>query len=402
MSTREPAYSTDGRTEHLVDVKGRWLETSGGILYVVSERVQFDDDLSHWRLAFQRLLEINENKARSLIETAVDRSIKEFGALPSELPPEARVKPLTLASAQILGLSADQHRLPESLSNSGTTFDGSPADHVFAGTISGNRQRMVIGNRLAEYAWQIETDKCKPVAASSVAYDRSYYESPRHAHCGMRDYIHHDDWRLEKSRRLMRIVTAATKPEFEERQIKSIRALDVGSATGYYRKAMEELGYVHYGIDLSREAIAVCKETFGYETWHGSVIDLARFVDAGNERFNLITLWDTIEHFDDPGQVIRILKEFLSDEGMLVVRTPSLTALEAEILKDMYYSFKLDHVRYFSPKSLTALMRLNGLQPIYIETTSHLFKGLLGANYLYQVGQELRGADIVAIYKAAG
>ncbi len=196
----------------------------------------------------------------------------------------------------------------------------------------------------------------------------------------------------------MRIVTGATQYELAKRSGQTLCALDVGSATGYYRKAMDELGYNHSGIDLSREAIAICKETFGFETWHGSVLELDRFVNEGKKRFDLITLWDTIEHFDDPFQVVSILKNYLSTQGVLVIRTPSLTALEAEILKDMYYSFKLDHVRYFSPKSLTALMNMNGLRELYIETTSHLFKGFLGADFLYKTGKELCGADILAIY----
>jgi hypothetical protein len=72
--------------------------------------------------------------------------------------------------------------------------------------------------------------------------------------------------------------------------------------------------------------------------------------------------------------------------------------MEADLLGDRYYSYKLDHIRYFSPASLTSLMKLCGLEKIYLETTSHLFKGLLAADFLHQLGQQLKGADIVAVY----
>lgn len=397
MNKTEPESLFEAQAMHSADRIGQWLETSGGIIYVVSDSVQFDDDLSHWQLGFQRLLEIDEPRARTLIETAVDVSINEMGALPSELSAQLRVNALKIAAGKLFALPAGACQLQNGLSG-GKSFDGSPADTVFAASISGNWQRMVVGSRASEYAWQIEAENHTLVTASSIAYDRSYYECPKHAHCGMRDYIHHDDWRLEKARRLMRIVTGATRREPAKMPGQALSALDVGSATGYYRKAMDELGYAHCGIDLSKEAISICKETFGYETWHGSVMDLDRFADAGRQRFDLITLWDTIEHFDDPFQVVSIVKNYLSSQGVLVIRTPSLTALEADILKDMYYSFKLDHVRYFSPKSLTAMMNMHGLQELYLETTSHLFKGFLGADYLYKIGKELRGADILAVY----
>jgi hypothetical protein len=73
-------------------------------------------------------------------------------------------------------------------------------------------------------------------------------------------------------------------------------------------------------------------------------------------------------------------------------------AFEAAILGDYYYSYKLDHVLYFSPTSLNAMMSRLGLRPLYIETDSHIFKGVLGADYLFKKGRALEGADILAVY----
>jgi hypothetical protein len=39
-----------------------------------------------------------------------------------------------------------------------------------------------------------------------------------------------------------------------------------------------------------------------------------------------------------------------------------------------------------------------GLEPIYVDTDSHIFKGLLGADYLFKQGKALKGADILAVY----
>jgi len=64
----------------------------------------------------------------------------------------------------------------------------------------------------------------------------------------------------------------------------------------------------------------------------------------------------------------------------------------------MYYSYKLDHTSYFSLRSLDALLKMAGLVPIHTETVSHIFKGFLGVQYLYDAGRRMEGADILAVY----
>ncbi len=384
----------------MLHYEAEWLETSAGLLYVAGGHVQFEDDFAHWRDGFCRLLEISDDKARRLIEQAVLAGAEMHGKLPHETSPADRCPALASAVGSLFELPREPAAAYEMQLSWGTTFDGLPADTIFARSISGNRDRMVVGNRQCQFGWQISRADRKPVDATTVEYDRSYYDAPRQPHCGMRDYIRHDDWRLAKARRLIGTVLKAARESSIEWALSPgpVRVLDVGSATGYFRKAMSERGFDHYGIDVSADAIDICREMFGFETWHGPVFELPRFIGAEELRFQMITLWDTIEHFNDPLSVVNLLKTYLSHHGVLVIRTPSLTAFEADILGDMYYSYKLDHVRYFSPRSLTAMMEMAGLQEIYLETTSHIFKGLLGADHLYQMGKALRGADIVALY----
>jgi 2-polyprenyl-3-methyl-5-hydroxy-6-metoxy-1,4-benzoquinol methylase len=383
--------------------QGEWLETAAGLWYVVNDTVQFADDFSHWNDGFCRLLEISDVKARSLISQIVSTIYDTTGRLPSQLLPVECIDGLKSATRSFFNVAGGLITR-EFEPSWGTTFQGKPADTIFAPSISGNRQRMIIGQRETDFGWQVDVETGLPVSADSVSYDQSYYDSPKLAHCGMRDYVRDEDWRMEKARRLMTtVITGAGERGQKWRAHPSaVRALDVGSAMGYFRRAMAELGFEHHGIDLSPDAISICKQRFGYETWQGSVFDLSEVAQSFERGFDLITLWDTIEHLDNPLSAVRLLRDYLKPDGVLVIRTPSLSAFEADVLGEMYYSFKLDHIRYFSPRSLTALMGIAGLKPVYVETTSHLFKGLLGADFLYQLGSRLRGADIVAIYSVTG
>lgn len=381
---------------------GKWIESTLGILYVVNESVQFSDDWDHWRNGFCRLLEIPEEKARKFVEEMVTVAQEQHGKLLQDLPENERVACLTEATDRILygkqrpgGGNGGEKMHPSWGSD---PISNSTADTIYAHSVSGDSARLVVGNKEHEFAWLIDAKTQKPVTADSIVYDTTYF-SAGDAHYGMKHYIAQSDWRLEKSRRLVRTVLATIGPRKVKwlAKPKETRVIDIGSGIGYYRKAFDELGLAHYGIDLSTDIIVKCKEYFGFETWH---CELTKLHDVcADMKFHMISMWDVIEHLEDPLSAVQFLKNFLTPDGVLVVRTPNLSASEAEILGDFYYSFKFDHVRYFSTRSLDYTMDRAGLKPVYVETSSHIFKGALGVESMYKTGQALKGADIVGVYE---
>ncbi|HEY9786878.1 MAG TPA: class I SAM-dependent methyltransferase [Candidatus Obscuribacterales bacterium] len=377
---------------------GKWIETTLGIIYVIGENVQFYDDHDHWRNGFCRLLEIPEAQARTFVEQAVASARENFGKLFSDLDCNEKLACLSQATERTLyrGERPSGSNIEPSW---GADPDGTPADCIYAYTISGDRTRIVAGVRAKEYAWLVDAANNKPVTADSIVYDTAYFSASGDAHYGMKHYIDHAGWRLEKARRLMGTVIEQTqdKRPLWRKHPQSVKLLDIGSGIGYYRKAADELGFQHYGIDLSSDIIALCKAQFGFDTWQCHLMDLEKV--AAGMRVHLITLWDVIEHLEKPREAVALLKQYLADDGAIVIRTPNLSALDADILGDYYYSFKFDHVRYFSVKSLNALMSDLSLAPLYLETASHLFKGFLGADALYKAGLRMKGADILAIYE---
>jgi 2-polyprenyl-3-methyl-5-hydroxy-6-metoxy-1,4-benzoquinol methylase len=376
---------------------GRWLETTLGIVYVVDGHVQFVDDHDHWKNAFCRLLEIKEEKARQLIETTVEVACERFSALLSAISDPQRVECLTVAVDRLLygktrpaggGIEATW----------GKDMQGAPADTIYSHSVSGDPSRIVVGNREHEFGWLVDPKTNKPVTADSIVYDTTYFSSGGEAHYGMKHYIAQVDWRLEKSRRLVRTVldNIGERKQTWLADPKKTRVMDIGSGIGYYRKAFDDHGLDHYGIDLSTDIIAKCKEYFGFDTWHIELLKLEQV--AQGKKFHMITMWDVIEHLEEPMTCVAYLKDFLTPDGVIVARTPNLSAIEADILGDYYYSFKFDHVRYFSVNSLNKAMHECGLKPVYVETASHLFKGVLSPDFMYKTGESMRGADIVGVY----
>ena len=376
----------------------KWVESSMGVLLVSRGSVQFADDHEHWRKGFCRLLEIDEGKAKDLIESAVSAAEKIYGKNLCQLPDEEKIGCLVQAVNDTL---YQGERLPIEdfdLSRAASP-EGEIADKIFAHSISGNKNFKIVGREIEEIAWLVDANTNEPVTTNSITYDENYFAPQENRHYGMKHYTQQIEWRLEKARRIIEqvIARAGAREEKWSSDPSAVNMLDVGAGLGYFRQAAQERGFQHYGIDLSENIIKQCKETFGFETWLGDVENLRTY--ATDRRFQLITMFDVIEHLESPSAIVKTLKEFLSDDGILVIRTPNLAAQEAEILGDYYYSYKLDHVRYFSVGSLIEMMHAIKMKAVYKETSSHLFKGILGADYLYKLGQSQRGADILAIFE---
>ncbi len=376
-----------------------WSETTLGILYVQDEEVQFSDDFDHWKNGFCRLLEISDEQARSFVEEAVVNASKNYQKLFSKLDPHKRLDCLSKAATKVL-YSGRRPRTAKLVKSWGTDLEGTFADMVFAHSISGDKTRLVVGNSKHEFAWLVDSATDLPVAAKSITYDAAYYDAGTAAHLGPKDYLAVADWRIEKANRLAGTVLDGSiyRKKAWLKNPESVNVLDVGAGLGYMRKAFADYGFKHYGTEVSPQIASECASRFGFETWLGGLERVAEM--AQGMRFNIITLWDVIEHLDDAEAAIRQLKEQLTQDGVIVIRTPNLMSIEREILGDFYYSFKLDHIVYFSSKSLSKMMRKLGLTTLSVETSSHLFKGFLGANYLYKIGTQMKGADILAIYAA--
>src|SRR5438270_448002 len=144
---------------------------------------------------------------------------------------------------------------------------------------------------------------CRPALSSSAVavrccartppeYDEDYFEG--HDPTGVySDYDADAEWRIEKARGLLGELDRLTP-------LRGGRALDVGSGYGYFRVALDEHGIRHAGIDVSRHAIRAAKRKYGFETLDGA---LSSHLDRLAGRFDLVTLWDVLEHVPDPASL---------------------------------------------------------------------------------------------------
>ncbi len=133
------------------------------------------------------------------------------------------------------------------------------------------------------------------------------------------------------------------------------RVLDVGCGGGEFLKAASEAGYRATGIDVSVAAVAACRSR-GLDARAG---DFLR-VDLG-ERFDLVTMWDVVEHLREPAAFVRRARELLSPGGWLLAKVPAFGALSFPPIFAYNRLAQIvlgapAHVQYFTRASLAALV----------------------------------------------
>lgn len=128
--------------------------------------------------------------------------------------------------------------------------------------------------------------------------------------------------------------------------------LDVGAGGGIFLNLLRKLGFRAEGVEPS---LALCRKArvkFGIKIKQG-VLGMKR---SKGKSFDLVTLWEVIEHFDRPDLEITKIASHLKGEGKLLIATPNIRSLSALLLGTRWWSFRQMHIHYFSPKSLESLM----------------------------------------------
>ena len=95
------------------------------------------------------------------------------------------------------------------------------------------------------------------------------------------------------------------------------RLLDVGCGKGYFLKACVEDGIDAQGIDISASGVSFAVNKLGVMA---QCCDVEAVGDSLG-RFDVITLWATIEHLRDPRGYLRAAARLLTDDGVIVLDT---------------------------------------------------------------------------------
>lgn len=135
------------------------------------------------------------------------------------------------------------------------------------------------------------------------------------------------------------------------------KLLDVGCATGSFLARARELDWDVAGIEPSPAASEYARGTRKLDV-HTGTLDSFPFP---TEKYDVITMWNVIEHIPNPGQALKKTAELLKPEGLLVITTPRLGSWEHRVFGEAWIGYELPrHFFVFSSETLSRLLNQSG------------------------------------------
>jgi SAM-dependent methyltransferase len=136
------------------------------------------------------------------------------------------------------------------------------------------------------------------------------------------------------------------------------KLLDVGCAAGFFLAVARERGWDAHGVEISDFAAAYAQKS-GFDVFRGGLEEYPPSSGA----FDLVTLWDVIEHLRDPREGLQKIHELLKPGGYLVLTTPAVDSWTHRIFRDKWMGFKdVEHLFFFSRKTLKELLTQCGFR----------------------------------------
>jgi 2-polyprenyl-3-methyl-5-hydroxy-6-metoxy-1,4-benzoquinol methylase len=145
---------------------------------------------------------------------------------------------------------------------------------------------------------------------------------------------------------------------------KEINILDLGCSTGFFLDIAKEKGWKTFGIELNEKEIDIAKRNHNVKN-----INLHEVQEKLNYKFNVITMWDVIEHVKNPHDLLKTIKKSLKPGGLFFFQTPNVNSLAARILQEKCNVFDgIEHVNLFNENNIYTIAKKNKFKLLSVES----------------------------------
>jgi SAM-dependent methyltransferase len=154
------------------------------------------------------------------------------------------------------------------------------------------------------------------------------------------------------------------------------RILDVGAGDGYYLKLCKERGWDVQGVEPNADLVAHAQSQHGISLFRGRLHE-AKYP---SDFFDVVTLWNVLEHVPNPFQIIGEACRVLRTDGALVCRTTNAAfhipcrRLFLHFSKIWRVAARFDgsviHHHCFDRASISSLLKRTGLLVVDIKNAA--------------------------------
>lgn len=147
--------------------------------------------------------------------------------------------------------------------------------------------------------------------------------------------------------------------------------LDVGANFGHFLSVARE-PYRAVGVELSSAAVAWSRKHFDVQNYEASIYEMPAEI-AGP--YDVVTLFDVIEHIPDPHEALAALRRVLRAGGVLAISTPDTGSAVARLMGPRWhYLDPVQHIVLFDRTNLSSVLDRAGFDVVEVRSLGHHYR----------------------------
>ncbi|MBP3367064.1 MAG: methyltransferase domain-containing protein [Treponema sp.] len=187
--------------------------------------------------------------------------------------------------------------------------------------------------------------------------------------------------------------------------------LDIGCAMGPFLAAANDSGWQSFGTDISVDAVEYVQKELNIPAACAQFPDFDPACEFGIEKFDAVTMWYVIEHFQDLDSALKKVSSLVKDGGIFAFSTPSASGISARSrAQEFFERSPSDHFTVWETDRARPVLRKYGLEIVRIVSTGihperfpivrkmKWKEQSLAASFVRIAGKKLRLGDTVEIY----
>ena len=143
---------------------------------------------------------------------------------------------------------------------------------------------------------------------------------------------------------------------------KGSRILDIGTAGGAFLDAADRFGYQAFGLEPSK-FLAEQGNGRGLKIQRGTIVDHP-FEPAS---FDMVCLWDVIEHLTDPKGALVDIRRLLRADGILLINFPDIGTWQARLAGRRFWWLLSVHLHHFKRKTISEICVRTGFETFHFQ-----------------------------------
>ena len=153
--------------------------------------------------------------------------------------------------------------------------------------------------------------------------------------------------------RISRLGAAKSQLKLIDEYADGASLLDIGCGEGFFLFTASKAGFAARGVELSHSAAEYARREFNLDVETAQLEEL----QLPENGFDVITLWQVLEHVPYPLELLREVHRILKPGGLLVVETPNFGGVLSKVFGTKWWEIRRIHISQFSTETLMRVLQ---------------------------------------------